>query len=170
VTTLRPIRPADHSAVLAWNEAHVELLAPLDEARLVELLEQGDGVVIEHDGADVGFVLTFLAGSAYSSPNFRWFSERHDGAFLYLDRVVVDPSVRRAGVASRVYDVIERRAAEVGPVMCLEVNLDPPNEPSLAFHRRRGYVEVGQQLWSGHLLTMLEKPLHEGVEPRSGRG
>jgi predicted GNAT superfamily acetyltransferase len=42
-------------------------------------------------------------------------------------------------------------------VMCLEVNLEPPNEPSLAFHRRRGYVEVGQQVWSDHLLTMMEK-------------
>jgi len=158
VTVLRPIEPADHAAVLAWNEANVELLAPLTGERLVELLEQGDGVVIEHEGTAVGFVITFLAGSAYDSPNYRWFSERHD-EFLYLDRVVVDASVRRTGVASRVYDLIEERAATLGPVMCLEVNVDPPNEPSLAFHARRGYVEVGRQVWSDHLLTMLEKRL-----------
>jgi len=158
VTVLRPIEPADHAAVLAWNEANVEMLAPLSEQRLVELLDQGDGVVIEHEGAAVGFVITFLAGSAYDSPNYRWFSERHD-EFLYLDRVVVDASVRRTGVASRVYDLIEERASTVGPVMCLEVNVDPPNEPSLAFHARRGYVEVGRQVWSDHLLTMLEKQL-----------
>lgn len=158
MTVLRPITASDHPLVLAWNEANVELLAPLDEPRLVELLEQGDGVVIEHDGIAVGFVLTFLAGSAYSSPNYAWFAARHD-AFLYLDRVVVDPSVRRTGVGSQVYDLIEQRAAEVGPVMCLEVNLDPPNEPSLAFHRNRGYVEVGTQVWSDHLLTMMEKRL-----------
>ena len=157
-TRLRPIEPADHEAVLAWNEANVELLAPLDEARLLELLDQGDGVIIEHDGSAVGFVLTFLSGSAYSSPNYGWFQARHD-AFLYLDRVVVDSSVRRAGVGSAVYDLIEQRATEVGPVMCLEVNLDPPNEPSLAFHRNRGYVDVGQQVWSDHLLTMMEKRL-----------
>jgi hypothetical protein len=158
VTTLRPIASADHAAVLAWNEANVELLAPLSEQRLVELLDQGDGFVIEHEGTPVGFVITFLGGSAYDSPNFGWFSERHS-EFLYLDRVVVDPSVRRAGVGSRVYDAIEERAAAIGPVMCLEVLLDPPNEPSLAFHARRGYVEVGQQEWDGHLLTMLEKQL-----------
>lgn len=158
MTVLRPITGSDHAAVLAWNEAHVELLAPLSEERLVELLEQGEGAVIEHEGAAVGFVLTFRAGSAYSSPNYGWFAARHE-AFLYLDRVVVDPSVRRTGVATRVYDLIEQRAAQVGPVMCLEVNLDPPNEPSLAFHRNRGYVEVGQQVWSDHLLTMMEKPV-----------
>jgi len=157
-TRLRPIEDADHAAVLAWNEANVELLAPLTHERLLELLEQGDGVIIEHDGAAVGFVLTFLAGSAYNSPNYAWFAARH-ASFLYLDRVVVDPSVRRSGVGTAVYDLIEQRAAEVGPVMCLEVNLDPPNEPSLAFHRNRGYVEVGQQVWSDHLLTMMEKSL-----------
>ena len=34
---LRPITPADHADVLALNERNVELLAPIDEARLVEL-------------------------------------------------------------------------------------------------------------------------------------
>lgn len=155
---LRPIRAGDHAAVLAWNEAHVELLAPLDEARLVELLAQGDGSVIEHRGTAVGFVLTFPAGSAYSSPNYGWFAARHDD-FLYLDRVVVDPSVRRTGIGSAVYDLIEEQAARTVPVLCLEVNLDPPNEPSLAFHRGRGYTEVGQQVWSDHLLSMMEKDL-----------
>lgn len=158
MSILRPITASDHQAVLAWNEANVELLAPLSEERLLVLLDQGEGVIIEHEGTAVGFVLTFLAGSAYDSPNYRWFSERHQ-EFLYLDRVVVDASVRRSGIGTRVYDAIEQRATEVGPVMCLEVNLDPPNEPSLAFHRNRGYVEVGQQVWSDHLLTMMEKQL-----------
>ncbi|RNL60841.1 GNAT family N-acetyltransferase [Nocardioides marmoriginsengisoli] len=151
--------PADHAAVLSWNEANVELLSPLDEARLAELLAWSDlGAVIGHQGVDVGFVLTFAAGSAYDSTNYRWFADRNP-AFLYLDRVVVDPAVRRSGVATRVYDAIEARARSRGPVMCLEVNLDPPNEPSLAFHHRRGYLEVGQEEAQGHLVSLLEKQL-----------
>lgn len=154
---LRPITPTDFDAVLAWNEQHVELLAPMDRTRLTQLLAWSDaGSVITHDGNDVGFVLTFPAGSAYDSTNYRWFSNRHD-QFLYLDRIVIDSSVRRSGVASRAYDEIEQRARELGPVLCLEVNLDPPNEPSLAFHRRRGFVEVGQQEAGGHLVSLLEK-------------
>lgn len=157
---LRPITSAaDEAAVLAWNHTNVELLAPLDAARLAELLAWADAAsIITHDGADVGFVITFADGSAYDSTNYRWFSERHEH-FLYLDRIVIDASVRRAGVATRVYDAIEARAAELGPVLCLEVNLDPPNEPSLAFHASRGFVEVGQQEAGGHLVSLLEKRL-----------
>jgi predicted GNAT superfamily acetyltransferase len=159
VSLLRPITPADHEAVLAWNTAHVELLSPLDERRLGTLLGWCDlGSVITTDGRDVGFVLTFAAGSAYDSENFGWFARRYD-AFYYLDRIVVDPSLRRTGVASRVYDEIEARARELAPVMCLEVNLEPANEPSLEFHRRRGYVEVGQHGPSGHLVSLLVKAL-----------
>ncbi len=156
---LRPITPADHAAVLAWNQAHVELLAPLDQARLEELVTASDtAAVITHAGLDVGFVITFAAGAGIEGPNYRWFSERHR-SFLYLDRIVVDTVARRSGVASRVYDAIEARAAELGPVLCLEVNLDPPNEPSLAFHRARGFVEVGRQEANGHLVSLLEKDL-----------
>jgi uncharacterized protein len=139
---LRPITPADRAAVLAWNDAHVDLLSPLDEDRLTELMDLADqACVIVHEGRDVGFVLTFAAGSPYDSPNYLWFTERYP-AFVYLDRVVVDPSVRRAGIASRVYDDLEAQAALTAPVLCLEVNLEPPNEPSLAFHRRRGYLDL----------------------------
>lgn len=156
-TSLRPITPADRAAVLAWNAAHVDLLSPLDEDRLVELIGLADrACVIVHEGRDVGFVLTFAAGSSYDSPNYRWFAERYP-AFVYLDRVVVDPSVRRAGIATRVYDDLEAQAGLVAPVLCLEVNLEPPNEPSLAFHRRRGYVEVGRDGATGHLVTLMAK-------------
>lgn len=153
---LRPITPADHAAVLAWNHDNVELLAPLDAARLEQLLGWADAAsVITHDGNDVGFVITFAAGTAYDSANYRWFSERHQ-RFLYLDRIVIDSSVRRAGVASRVYDAIQAQAADLGEVLCLEVNLDPPNDPSLAFHARRGFVEVGQQEAGGHRVSLQE--------------
>ena len=159
MSVLRPITPADHDAVLAWNAAHVELLSPLDEDRLDALLDWCDlGCVITTDGRDGGFVFTFAAGSAYDAANFAWFARRYD-AFYYLDRIVVDPSLRRTGVASRVYDEIEARAAEMAPVMCLEVNVEPPNEPSLEFHRRRGYAEVGQDGATGHLVSLMVKQL-----------
>ncbi len=156
---LRPITAADHAAVLAWNAAHVELLAPLDEDRLVTLLGWSEqACVISHGRRAAGFVLTFAAGAPYDSVNYRWFSQRHP-AFLYLDRIVVDAGVRRAGLGTRVYDALEEHARSLGPMLCLEVNLDPPNEPSLAFHRSRGYVEVGQQEAGGHLVSLMEKDL-----------
>lgn len=156
---LRPIAPADHARVLGWNHEHVELLSELDEDRLVALLGWADlGSVIVDGGRDVGFVLTFPAGTAYDSANYRWFAERYPD-FYYLDRVVVDPSVRRTGIGSRLYDEIEDRARALAPVMCLEVNLEPPNEPSLEFHRGRGFVEVGQDTATGHRVSLMAKTL-----------
>jgi predicted GNAT superfamily acetyltransferase len=154
---LRPITAADHNAVLDLNERHVELLSPLDEVRLAELVAVADNAsVIVADGAFAGFVITFAAGSAYDGENFGWFSGRYDD-FCYLDRVVIDETYRRRGLASAVYDELESSCRR--PLFALEVNLDPPNEASLAFHRARGYSEVGQRLSGGHLVSMLTLPL-----------
>lgn len=159
---LRPITDADHEAVLALNEANVELLAPMDADRLGRLQQWADlAHVIEHEGAFAGFVLTFLPGSAYDSVNYRWFGERYDD-FCYLDRIVLVPEVRRLGLATRVYDTIEHGARSHGR-MALEVNLEPPNVPSLRFHEGRGYVPVGSQEALGHVVSLMVRELDEGA-------
>jgi predicted GNAT superfamily acetyltransferase len=150
---LRPITVADHAAVVELNERNVELLAPLDEVRLAELVAVADDAcVIDVDGAFAGFVITFAAGSSYDGENFAWFTERYDD-FCYLDRVVIHEDHRRRGLASKVYDELESSCGR--PVFALEVNLDPPNVASLAFHHARGYREVGQRHFGGHLVSML---------------
>ena len=69
-------------------------------------------------------------------------------------------------VLAAAYDELEAGCGR--PVMCLEVNLDPPNEPSLAFHRARGYTEVGRRECGGRLVLMLAKRLDRG-DALSGR-
>jgi predicted GNAT superfamily acetyltransferase len=150
---LRPMTAADHHAVLELNERHVELLSPLDEARLTALSAVAENAsVIDADGAFAGFVVTFAAGSSYDGENFGWFSD-HYADFCYLDRVVIHEDFRRRGLASAVYDELESCCGR--SLFTLEVNLDPPNVASLAFHRARGYTEVGQRLSGGHLVSML---------------
>ncbi|KRF12349.1 hypothetical protein ASG90_15325 [Nocardioides sp. Soil797] len=139
---LRPITADDHAFVLDLNQRNVELLSPLDQARLEELLAWADhGDIIEHEGERAGFVLTFAAGTAYDSENYRWFGEHFGDEFYYLDRVVIDDGFRRHGLGRAAYDELERAAAPYGR-MVLEVNVEPPNQPSLEFHAGRGYVEV----------------------------
>jgi predicted GNAT superfamily acetyltransferase len=154
---LRPITSADHAEVLALNEQNVELLAPLDGERLVQLQSWADtAAVIDVDGVFAGFVLTFLAGSAYDGENFGWFSDRF-GDFCYLDRIVIHDDFRRRGLGSQVYDALESSCGR--PLFALEVNLDPPNEGSLAFHRARDFAEVGQRVSGGHLVSLFLKTL-----------
>ena len=161
MSLLRPLTPADHPAVLELNERNVELLAPLDEPRLAQLVDWSDtAAALEVDGAFAGFVLTFAAGSAYDGENFAWFSERYPD-FTYLDRVVIHEDFRRRGLGTRAYDELEGACGRT--LFTLEVNIEPPNEPSLAFHRARGFVEVGRRPFAhpggDHAVTMMVKRL-----------
>lgn len=143
VVTLRPLTPGDATVVLAINEASVHHLAPLDEAEYRWFLDAAAlalGAVI--DGEVVGFVLVLDPGVAYASRNYAWFSERYD-AFAYLDRVAIDARARRRGVGNAIYDFVEQHASQRGAPLLLEVNIEPPNHASLAFHAARGFEEVG---------------------------
>jgi predicted GNAT superfamily acetyltransferase len=157
---LRPVGADDLDAVLALNETEVEMLAPMDEARFHELRGLADRFdVVEVAGGFGGFVITFAPGTAYDSENYRWFGDRHAHRdFYYLDRFVLAQSQRRLGIGRRVYDEIESLASAYGR-MTLEVNLVPRNDPSLAFHAARGYVEVGRLGDPQHLVSMMEKAL-----------
>ena len=147
----------DVPTVLRLNADHVELLSPLDSDRLALLRTWASRAdVIECDAETAGFVLVFGPGTDYDSENYRWFTERFGDRFDYLDRIVIDDRFRRRGLASAVYDEVEAAASPRGRLV-LEVNVDPPNEPSLAFHRGRGFVEVGRLGPEGHRVSLMAR-------------
>jgi uncharacterized protein len=158
VPVLRPLRDTDVADVLWLNEANVVNLASMDEARLLHLRGLADRFdVVEVDGQFAGFVVTFLAGTTYDSVNYRWFTDQGRD-FYYLDRIALRQEYRRRGLGGFVYDEMERVAKPYGR-LCLEVNLLPRNEVSLAFHAARGYVEVGRLGDDEHLVALMEKTL-----------
>ncbi len=153
---LRPVEARDHGFVLDLNTRHQHLTAPMDRARLAALLGwSARADVIDVDGERAGFVLTFLPGTAYDSASYREFDRRFD-EFTYLDRIVIHPAFQRRGLGSAVYDELETAA---GVRLVLEVNIDPPNEPSLAFHRARGFVAVAEFGPEDHRVLQLTKEL-----------
>ena len=161
--SLRPITPEDHDAVVAVNERFVHLTAAMDHRRLAELVAASDRAdVVDVDGEFAGFVITFAAGAAYDGTHFAWFAERYRD-YCYLDRIVIDQPFQRRGLGTFVYDALESACAR--PVLALEVNIDPPNEPSLAFHRARGYVEVGLEGTEDHRVVLMTKTLGEQSRP-----
>ncbi|MHC5795713.1 GNAT family N-acetyltransferase [Lacisediminihabitans sp. FW035] len=98
-----------------------------------------------HDGTLIGFVIGMRPGAGYSSENYRFFEARGSD-FLYVDRIVIDSSRRGVGTGRALYEAVFALAREEGfhEVTC-EVNLDPPNPESLAFHARLGFERVGEQ-------------------------
>ncbi|MFA9429878.1 GNAT family N-acetyltransferase [Egicoccus sp. AB-alg2] len=157
---IRPLQPADLAAVLALNTAEVPNVGPLTATTLAELvaLSELSLVAVDDDGL-AGMLVAFAPGAPYGSPNYGFF-ERRGTNHLYVDRVAVAAHARRRGVASAIYDAVEAHARTTGraEVTC-EVNLEPRNDVSLAFHAARGFVEVGQQAVGEHRVSLLAKPL-----------
>lgn len=141
--TVRDATAADGAAVLALNNAHVPHVNALSVEDFTWIVERaGHYRAVEDEQGVAGFVLCIPSGIEYWSANYTWFAERYD-SFLYLDRVVVAPRLRRSGVGRALYDDMHKSVGRQWPRIALEVNLRPPNPVSIDFHRAMGYAEVG---------------------------
>ncbi|OYX06411.1 MAG: GNAT family N-acetyltransferase [Caulobacter vibrioides] len=149
----------DGSALLALNNAHAVELSWLEPARLAHLVAQA--FLARRVGVADALLLTFDQDADYDSPNFLWFRARYP-AFVYVDRVVVADSARGRGLAKALYYDLFAAAKAAGHerIVC-EVNSDPPNPASDAFHAALGFVPVGTAEIHGgkKTVTYLERRL-----------
>ncbi len=140
--TTRPVGQTDHAWIIALNQVHVQATAPMDAAGLQALLGQCAFTCIAEEQA--GFVLCMDHDSTDDGPNFNWFKSRFE-RFLYVDRIVVDLTQNRKGTGRALYAQVYAEAARRGlPLVCAEVNTDPPNPVSIAFHEKQGFQTTGE--------------------------
>ena len=137
---LAPAKPLG-KALLALNNAHAQELSWLEPERLAHLVEQA--FCARRIGNLDAFLLAFDQDATYDSPNFLWFRARYP-RFVYVDRIVVASSARVRGCARRLYlDLFEQAVLAGHDRVVCEVNTQPPNPESDAFHAALGFVEVG---------------------------
>jgi hypothetical protein len=131
---------AGNATALALNNAHAIELSWLEPDRFAGLV--GRAFLASHIDS-VAFLLAFDQDADYDSPNFLWFRERLT-RFVYVDRIVVAPAARGRGHARQLYDDLFGRARHAGhdQIVC-EVNVEPPNPSSDAFHAAQGFREIG---------------------------
>lgn len=136
-----PVSPDAEAALLALNNAHAVELSWLEPDRLTHLLHQAFHA--RCIGNVDAFLLALDESASYDSPNYQWFRQRFL-RFVYVDRVVVAPALRGRGYARLLYTDLFRRTVEAGRdlVVC-EVNSEPPNPVSDAFHRVLGFNDIG---------------------------
>ena len=133
----------DESAILALNEAHRAQTSALDAAMLHALISQALHVGLRNRGRDA-FLIALDQDALSASPNFQWFKNRY-GRFVYVDRVIVAPAQRGRGMARGLYEELFSMASHTGHVFIgCEVNVEPPNPGSDAFHEALGFAEVGR--------------------------
>jgi hypothetical protein len=108
----------------------------------------------------VAFLIAFAPDADYDGVHFAWFRERFED-FVYVDRIVVAHEARGRGIARALYaDLFQRAQSEGHPLICCEVNLDPPNPASDAFHAALGFQEIGRaSMTNGKVVRYFRKAL-----------
>jgi uncharacterized protein len=143
VNGIDDLRTLDATYILSLNNEHAKETSALDHASLTTLLD----MAFYARGIDRGataFLIALDHNASYENPNFAWF--RASGkSFVYIDRIIVSSSARGLGIGRLLYDDLFAMAKQAGQyrVVC-EVNIEPPNPASEAFHVAMGFDAVGQ--------------------------
>lgn len=157
VINVRNYHSSDETAVLALNQASEYLLSPLNAARLKLLHEMSAlSLVAAIDQRVVGFLLGFLENTEYDSSYYAWFNSRFKH-FLYIDRIVIKSEVRGLGLGRKLYSAAIEWATNKELVwLTADINSQPPNTRSLAFHQCLGFIELSRQYINQHKEVSLQ--------------
>lgn len=151
---IRDVDPASVAAIHAMNEHALPHVNSMPRAYFRAQIDQ-DGYfrAVYAGGRPVAFLLAMNEAANYDSLNFLWFREHYD-RFVYIDRVVVDAAHRRCGHGLALYEDLAKWASGRTRRLACEINIRPPNEPSMRFHHGQGFMPVGTQDTDGGRKTV----------------
>lgn len=159
--TIRDAARTDEDFILALNAASTPAVGEMGAQSYRDIAGQAYRVLIaEAGGEPAGFLILIRPGSSYPSDNYGWFEEQFD-RHLYIDRIAISETVKGQGIGRALYHEALRHAAELGEErLTAEVNEEPPNPQSMAFHERLGFRHLlSRKSRSGKVVAMLERPL-----------
>jgi predicted GNAT superfamily acetyltransferase len=175
---IQPIRSATDELLTLNNDHSIEL-SPLTLNELDQIIRESFFSATINDSD--ALLISLDQSSRYQHVNFLWFRDFFEGRrqapgsssdphadparglsaqdananFVYVDRVVTAPSARGRGYAGALYAELFQRAKSAGQTrIACEVNLDPPNPASDAFHASFNFQEVGRASIHNHTKTV----------------
>jgi uncharacterized protein len=158
MTALRRYTQADLAWMHALNQGFATELSDETPASFAARAARACTALVA--APELGFLLAFDQEPALGAINFNWLAQ-HSSQFVYVDRIVTAPHARGQGLARALYQALFTAARDRGAkrITC-EVNLDPPNPASDAFHAAMGFTEIGRaELPGGKIVWYLERLL-----------
>ncbi|MDQ6419726.1 GNAT family N-acetyltransferase [Paenibacillus sp. LHD-117] len=116
-------------ALIAKLDHYLSSLYPADEIFGVDLSAPATREMV--------FAVAFLGNRPVGCGGIRGL----DDGTAELKRFYVEPDVRRAGIAGKVYGYLEHRAAEMGHTI-LRLETGEPQYESIGFYRKQGFYEI----------------------------
>jgi len=126
--------------VLKLNNIHAKETSFLEKTDLERLVERS--YLTKTIGELDAFLIAMSHSSSHDGINFSWFKERFD-SFAYIDRIVTAEHARGKGHAKSLYLALMDKAKKDGiDMVCCEINHQPPNPGSVAFHEKLGFEMI----------------------------
>jgi predicted GNAT superfamily acetyltransferase len=153
-----PFNNKDILSIYSINQANTPEVGSLESTeKLRELLNMSTLVLAAKICNEIiGFVVCLEAGSAYTSPNYKFISQQAE-KFVYIDRIAIKNQHRRSGVGKSLYEIIFNYSEKFElPIYC-EVNTKPKNQPSLDFHKKIGFFKIGSKNFKDHSVAYFSK-------------
>ena len=97
-----------------------------------------------------------LNDSSVTEPEPVKVNESRVPSMVYVDRIVLASDARGQGIGTKLYGYLAELAVGADcQTMTAEMDIYPPNEHSVYFHRKSGFTEIGQRtLESGKQVSM----------------
>jgi len=131
------------------NQSALPAVSSITINDMTQFLKMADYFrVIKVKNNIAGFLIALTPGKDYHSLNYKWFEQKYS-QFMYVDRIVIDPSFQSRGLGRAFYDDLKIFCKRYTPIITCEVNLKPKNEGSLFFHNKYGFEQVGTQETDG---------------------
>lgn len=152
-----PVDTTHHAAILRNNQQFVHWLSPLNANDLADLLGQADYARQCLKGEAV--LIAYNGNGPYRHKNVDWLSRRV-GSYVYIDRIIIGAAAQGEGLGRLLYDDLIDFATQAGfsNIAC-EVNTNPDNPGSHAFHQKLGFQALEEETYGGVSLRYYRRKL-----------
>lgn len=142
---IRDIGKEDLEDILRVNQRNVPKVGTVTIQELKSIVQMSCFKrLVEDEKGIFGFILCLFPGQRYESPNYQWFSKNCED-FIYIDRIAIDERYQGNGIGSMLYaELLRFGENSSSECLCCEVNIKPPNEDSLGFHKKQEFKKLGE--------------------------